>query len=79
MKKLILAGLLVLLLGLTGCAKGYYDYEVHLKNGDVVTVCANGVGGVIDVGIRFTLDNTQVAMFAGDGIWFVGTPVESCK
>jgi len=57
-------------------------YEVHLKDGSTTEVCADSVGGVVNDAIIFWMGekrDKQVAMFAGDGIWFTSTPVESCK
>ena len=82
MKKLILIGCLLMVI-FTGCReepiRSTKIYEIHLKDGSITSLCADSAGGIIDTAITFSLNGSQVGMFAGDGVWFTSVPVESCE
>ena len=86
MKKTIFIFLFLILL-LSACSQQIetnqlYMYEVFY-DGETYTICANGVGGLADIYLRFYIWNENGKMETVAGfpapLHFTGTPVDSCE
>lgn len=79
MKKLLI--FLIFIVFLSGCSTASYDrlYEVHFNGETVVTVCGDDALSLVKVGVIIERNRKNVAMFAGEDVWYTSTPVDSCE